>query len=90
MVVINGKSYEPRPLTLPELRKLEGDVAAQEMAAIALTCGLDVTDVETWYNTEAAGRVLAVVKAVYAASGIGEDATKSVATADGAGVARAE
>ncbi len=82
MIVVDGCEVEPRPLTLPELRGLKGDTGEQECAAIALTCDMHIDTVNAWYNTAPAGHVLAVVKAVFAASGIGEDATKSDAAAD--------
>lgn len=74
---IGDVEVDPRPLTLPELRGLTGDVADQEVAALALTCGLSVDDVRAWYDTAPAGDALAVVKAMWAKSGIGEDASKS-------------
>ncbi len=75
--MIDVQAVAPRPLTLPELRALSGELADQECAAIALTCGLDIELVTGWYNSAPAGDVLKLVKKMWAASGIGDVARKS-------------
>lgn len=70
--------FKPRALTLPELRECRGmDANEADIFAISKTCDLTVEIVREWFNSCPAGESMAVIQAVYTASGMGEDATKS-------------
>lgn len=90
MVRINGKEYEVRSLTMPEMRKCqalgedEGDILA-----VHLCTGIGTDEARDWFNRVPMGVVQPVLLAIAEASLMSEDAQFPVAPGDDAGAVRA-
>lgn len=89
MVKINGKEYEVRSLTMPEVRKVRalGEDEA-DVLAIHLTTGVPEDEVRDWFNRVPMGVSQVVLLAVAEASLLSEDARFPDPAGDDVGVER--
>lgn len=89
MVKINGKEYEVRSLTMPEVRrvrKLEDDEA--DILSIHLCTGIGTQEAADWFNRVPMGVSSPVLVAIAEASLLSEDAQFPDAPGDDVGVER--
>lgn len=89
MVRVNGKEYEVRSLTMPEVRRVRAlDEDAADVLAIHLTTGCPADEVESWFNRVPMGAVQPVLLAIAEASLLTEDAQFPDAAGHDAGPVR--
>lgn len=75
MVTINGHGYEPRGLTVREVRKLKDmDETESDVNAIAWACGLSFDVVDKWIDTVPMGVAVAAVREVFRVTQLDEGA----------------
>lgn len=76
-IEINGNTYEPRSLTIGEVRKLRAipSEGASDATGVAWACGILAPEVEAWFETVPAGTALAAIAEVMAVSGLSSAAT---------------
>lgn len=75
MVKINGVEYEPKSLTLPQIRSIrELDENESDIRAIAWSLGCSEIDIREWFNRVSMGTAQAVINAVLDVSALTEDA----------------
>lgn len=78
MIEINGVKYQPRALTLPEVRRCRAASTDEADAlAIALSCGVLPAEAGVWFNNVPAGVASDALEQIFAASGLSEGAQKS-------------
>lgn len=70
---------EPRALSLLEVRRIgrEEDLDRRDIVAVALAYSMTEAEALDWLGSVPAGEALAAIEAVWVASGLAEDATKS-------------
>lgn len=89
MVRINGKSYEVRSLTMPEVRRVRAlDDNEADIVAIHLTTGCPEDEAREWFNRVPMGVAQPVLLAIAEASLLSEDAQFPDAPGDDAGTQR--
>lgn len=86
---INGTKYDPRPLTMREVRKIRKmDEDQADITAIAWACGIQPAESEAWFDKVPMGVAAAAITEVMDAAMATDDAQFPVAATDDASAPR--